>query len=139
MNPRELLKTVYLGDRACKGVYIDGWKSKVSIHIDVISRIRSRSGTWDYYTAEDIADGCLVFTEVTNIRLDPSGPVPNDLINEIKVDDRADVRSGKKGLLFLILVGSVDETGVSTEVTIEVQATGLHLEDPARPGLEIRS
>jgi hypothetical protein len=139
MNPRELLKTVYLGDRACRGVFIEGWKGRVSIHVDVISRIRSRSGTWDYYAAEDISDGCLVFTEVTSIRMDPSGPVPNDSINEIEVHDTMDVPSGKNVLLFLILVGSVDDTGTSTEVTIEIRATGLHLEDPARPGLEIRS
>src|SRR4051812_22809070 len=121
MKPNELLKTVYLGDRACKGIYIESWNGRVSLHVDVISRIRSPSGTWDYYTDEDIPDGRLVFTDVSAIRFDPSGPVPNDLINEIRVADVVrDLRSGEEMVIFVLSVSSVDEAGTPTEVTVEI-------------------
>lgn len=139
MTPAELLKTVYLGDRACKGVYVESWSRRVSLHVDVISRIRSRSGTWDYYTDEDIPDGRLVFTGVTAIRFDPPGPVPNDLIHEIRVTDMRDLRSGKEVFVFILSVSSVDETGTPTEVTLEIHAIDVHLEDPRRPLEVIRS
>lgn len=139
MTVTELLKTIYLGDRSCKGLLIEGWKGRVCLHVDVISRIRSPSGTWDYYAEEDITDGRLVFTGVRSVGLEPSGPLPNDLINEIHVTDVDDLRSGKKTFVFAISIGSVDETGSSTEVTIKIQAEGLHLEDPTRPGEAIRS
>jgi len=139
MTPTELLKTIYLGDRSCKGLLIEGWKSQVALHVDVISRIRSPSGTWDYYTDEDITDGRLVFTGVRRLGLEPSGPLPNDLINEIRVTDVDDLRSGRKAYVFAVFVGSVDEAGSSTEVMIEIEAQGLHLEDPTRPGEVVRS
>jgi hypothetical protein len=139
MSPTELLKTVYLGDRSCKGIFIEGWRGQVSLQVDVISRINSPSETWDFNTEGDITDGRLVFTGVTSICFEPSGPIPNDLINEIRVDNRPDSYSGKKAFTFLISVGSVDEAGTSTEVIIQVQAEGLHLEDPANPGQAIRS
>jgi hypothetical protein len=44
MNPAEFLVTIYLGDRGCKGISIDGWNRQVSIQIDEISRIRSKTG-----------------------------------------------------------------------------------------------
>jgi hypothetical protein len=139
MTPAELLKTIYLGDRACKGIYIDGWNGSVSLHVDVISRIRSPSGTWDYYADEDIPDGRLVFTGVTGIRFDPSGPVPNDLIHEIRVVDVQDLRSGKELFLFVLSISSVDEAGTPTEVKLEIHAANLHLEDPRRAGEVISS
>jgi hypothetical protein len=139
MSAAELLRTIYLGDRACKAILIEGWTGRVSLHVDVISRIRSAAGTWDFYTDEDITDGRLVFTGVKKIKLEPPGPVPNDLINEIQVTDTTDLRSGEKILVFTISVGSVDQTGATTEVMIEIQAGGLHLEDPKRPGEVIRS
>jgi Family of unknown function (DUF6258) len=139
MTPVELLRTVYLGDRSCKAIVIEGWTGRVSLQVDVISRIRSPSGTWDFYADEDIPDGRLVFTEVSRIGLEPSGPVPNDLINEIRVTDVRDLRSGKCAFVFVISVSSVDAAGASTEVTIEIQAEGLHLEDPRKPGEAILS
>ena len=68
MNSSDFIKTIYLGDRACKGVVIDGWNSLVKIHIDNISRIRSLSGNWELYTDEDIENGFIVFEFVESIR-----------------------------------------------------------------------
>ncbi len=129
-----MLATVYLGDRLCTRLVIDGWKEQVSLHVDVISRIRGCRGDWDYYTDEDIVDGRLVFTGVTRLRLEPSGPVPNDLINQIQVLEVNVPQSSRNEFLFRISVGSVDEAGSSNEVLIEIQAKDLHLEDPAKPG-----
>ncbi len=40
MTPSEFLKTVYLGDRACKAVVIDGWRNEIKFNIDCVSRVR---------------------------------------------------------------------------------------------------
>lgn len=138
MTPTELLKTIYLGDRACKMLCIEGWTSKVVVQVDVISRIRSATGTWDYYTDEDIPDGRLVFCGVRQVRIDPPGPLPNDLINELAVTECADTGSGRSSYLFTLSVGSVDEAGASTEVTVEIEADDLHIIDPRVPGTEIK-
>lgn len=138
MTPMELLKTVYLGDRACKAVSIQGWEGRVSVQVNVISRIRGGSGLWGFYTAEDIPDGLLVFAEVRRIRFDPCGPVPNDLINELVVSEIDESNVGKPVYTFRLSVGSVDEAGMFTEVVIEIEARDLYLQDPRTPAREIR-
>ena len=40
MTPIEFEQSIYLGDRLCKAVHIDGNKSEVKIEIDLISRVR---------------------------------------------------------------------------------------------------
>ena len=138
MTPAELLRTIYLGDRACKGIDIQGWQRRVSVLVDVISRIRNPAGTWDFYSDEDIPDGRLVFTGVTAVRFDPSGPVPNDFI-EVSIAETRVLPSGKEEYVFVLAVGSVDDAGMSTEVTVEIHAADFCLEDPRKPGEEIRS
>jgi hypothetical protein len=59
MKPDEFFRTIYLGDRGCKAIVLDGWRDEVKIQIDLISRRRSK--TWDFYSAEDVEDGFLVF------------------------------------------------------------------------------
>ncbi|AKT38868.1 DUF6258 family protein [Chondromyces crocatus] len=139
MGPRDFLKTVYLGDRGCKGVFIDSWRERVTIHVNVISRVRGTSGAWDYYTDEDITDGHLVFTGVKSICFEPSGPLPNDFIYEVLIEEELVSTPGSEMFNASISVGSVGEEEAPTEVVIKIQAKGLHLEDPARPGQEIRS
>jgi len=41
MHPRDFLKTIYLGDRGCKKIIIDGWQGRVLMQVNLISRIRS--------------------------------------------------------------------------------------------------
>jgi len=53
MSPAEFLKTIYLGDRACKSILIDGWNKRIELKVDSISRVRSESGNWDIYTQRD--------------------------------------------------------------------------------------
>ena len=37
MNPTEFLKSIYLGDRACKALLIDSWKKRMAIQVNVVS------------------------------------------------------------------------------------------------------
>lgn len=136
MNPKQLLESVYLGDRACKAVLIDAWRKRVAIQVDVISRLKPETQTWDFHTAADIKDGWLVFTNVRSVRFAPAGPLPNDLINDVSVK-ATDSPGSQPDYLFELSIGSVDDSGNSTEVFVRVEASGLHLEDPAKPGVEI--
>jgi len=138
MNPQQFLKTVYLGDRACKSVMIDSWRKRVVIQVDVISRLRPGTETWDYYTDADIKDGWLVFTEVSDIRFEPAGLLPNDLINDLSVKP-VDLPRAEPACLFEMSIASIDDSGNSTEVHVRIEARGVHLEDPAKPGMEITS
>ncbi len=52
MNIPDFLKTIYLGDRACKSILLDGYENEVKIQIDCISRVRGE--TWDYYNEENL-------------------------------------------------------------------------------------
>ena len=127
----EFLKTIYLGDRACKSMQIDGWNSVVKIQVDCISRVHGEA--WDFGTDEDIEDGFLVFEGVRTFSLSPPGVIPNDLINEIKVESG----SQSKEYRVTLSIDSVDASGKHTEVLLSIDAQGLHLEDPKRPGLKI--
>jgi hypothetical protein len=128
MTPEEFVHTVYLGDRACKSILIDGWERRFILHIDEISRIRD--STWNFYTAEDIPDGRIVLSGMRSARFDPPGFVPNDLINEMSVSEH-EIDGVHR---FRFSVGSVDAGGINTEVMIDVEAEAVRLEDPRRPG-----
>jgi hypothetical protein len=77
LKPPDFLRTIYVGDRACRAIHIESWKTQVALEVDVISRIRSPSGNWEHYSAEDIPGGRIVFSGVETLQLDPSGPLPN--------------------------------------------------------------
>ena len=132
MLPEALLKTIYLGDRACKAIHIEGFAQQVSVQVDEISRIRSSSGLWEYYNEENIIDGFLVFTGVKEISFSPSGPVPNDYISEIKIEN---VDEGY--YRFQLSIASVGSDAQSDEVLVNIVSKGFHLTDPLRPGLVI--
>jgi hypothetical protein len=136
LEPERLLQTIYIGDRACKAVLIDSWKDRVAVQIDVISRLKPGAKTWDFDTEEDIQDGWLVFSEVSAIRFDPPGPLPNDYITSISVKS-ADSPKAFARFLFELSIGSVNEFADSTEVRVLIEANHLHIEDPKRPGVEI--
>ena len=137
LEPREFLKTVYLGDRACKTLTVDCWRRELSLEINLISRIRDQSGRWNYYSAEDIVDGRIVIIGVQSMQLEPSGPLPNDLINEI-VAKPAGLEGAGEDWLFEISINSVAANGTNTEVVLRVVGRDVYLEDPSRRGLRIR-
>lgn len=137
MNPENLLKSIYLGDRTCKALLIDSWNQRVEIQVDIISRLRPGTQAWDFYAERDIKDGRLVFRDVRNIRFEPSGPLPNDYIIDVSVSEIG-APGDSVNYAFGISVGSVDSAGNSTEVHLRIEASGLHLEDPLNPGVEIR-
>jgi hypothetical protein len=117
---------------------IDSWRNRVGVQVDVISRLKPGSSTWDFYDGADIKDGWLVFSGVQSLRFEPPGPVPNDLINDISV--RPVVSDPTQPVSqFELSIGSVDHTGTSTEVLVRIEAVGVHLEDPLKPGDEITS
>ncbi|MGT2443457.1 DUF6258 family protein [Ensifer adhaerens] len=82
MKPDDFLNSIYLGDLACKAILLDGWRKEVKIQIDAISRVRGE--TWDFYSAEDVVDGFLVFEGVDHISFDPPGNMPNDDFGDIE-------------------------------------------------------
>lgn len=122
MNPEKLLSTLYLGDRACKKILIDGWNNRFCIQVNLISRIKENTNSWDYYSDEDVENGWLVFTGISFIKFVPDGCIPNDLINQIKVEKL------KEKYIFDISVDSVSETGERKEVIIQVNAQEIYIE-----------
>jgi hypothetical protein len=133
MDPIALLNTVYLGDRGCKAMIIDGWRNRVAIQIDLISRLEPGTKEWNFYSKQDIADGALVFTDVTSLTFEPPGPLPNDFILDYSA------RTLGENILFEFSIASGDLSGESQTVCVRILARGLHLEDPARPGVQITS
>jgi hypothetical protein len=134
MNIIEFLRTIYLGDRSCRSILIDGWNSELKLQVSCISRVRSK--TWNYYTDEDIEDGHMVFGNVSFISFDPQGFLPDDLINSIE----AHVIDQQSGTCEVKLsIDSVDSKGFRTEVVVTIHADTLSLETNDAPAVRITS
>ena len=132
MDIVEFLQTIYVGDRGCKSVLIDCWNSEIKIQVTCISRVRT--GNWDYYSAEDLSEGFIVFEGVKEVIFEPSGFLPNDIINGIGAEALVGDKSKYK---IVINVDSVDLRGDRTEVEIQIRADSMALEDRDKPGQRI--
>jgi len=133
MRAEELLASIYLGDRCCMGFIADTRADLFSIRVDCISRVRSESGHWEFYTAEDIEQGYIVFAGLGRVVFDPSGRLANDLIHSLSV-----VGVTQDGLTQFELLadwGGLAPPPITTKVLIE--AREVYLSDPRRPGLKI--
>lgn len=135
MRVDQFLATVYLGDRACKSVTVDGWRERVTLVIDEISRVRSESGNWEFYNDENIKDGLLVFSGVESFSLTPPGPLPSSYV-DIESIELIDDGRGLFRVKFAV-GGYQPLSGAIQMQLIEVAAKRVHLEDPLRPGIEI--
>jgi hypothetical protein len=133
----EMAKTLYLGDRACKRIIIDGWRRLFAIEVNRISRIRNPSGEWGFYSDEDIVDGMIVFEGVSSFEFAPSGFVPSDWIEFVTVDQLSERSAGASEFKAVLSLGAIDQQGNAKEVSLTVCASSLHLEDPSRPGVKI--
>ena len=128
MDVKKFVESIYLGDRACKKIFIDSWNQELSIEVDTISRIRSADGNWDYYDAEDIENGQLVFRKVKKFFFDENGNIPNDRINSF------DVSNGENGnYCFILFVDSVADDGTNCEVQLKIVAEFIGLRNPHNP------
>ncbi|WP_412022577.1 DUF6258 family protein [Burkholderia cepacia] len=123
-NPANFLKSIYLGDRVCKAISLDTWNAVVRIRIDVISRIRSDSGNWEFHKDEDVENGSLVFGDVKAFSMSPDGLLPNDLVNSVSIAPA----EGNGLWNFRMGVDSVDENGCAQEVQIAIVARTLWIE-----------
>lgn len=117
----DLLKTIYLGDRACKSIKVDGWNDTVVVEVDCISRVRGAQ--WDYYNDENLDDGLLVFEDVRSIEFQPPGLIPDDLFG----DFRAEPSSVPGRWKIALEIGS--SKGGAVEITID--AASMHLRNAA--------
>jgi hypothetical protein len=131
MKPDDFLNSIYLGDRACKAILLDGWKKEVKIQIDAISRVRGE--TWDFYSAEDVVDGFLVFEGVDHISFDPPGNMPNDDFGDIEF-------LGFEGGRFTVMLdmGFCDEVGTYGSVKTTIRAKAVAIEKPGEESARIR-
>ena len=139
MNPVTFVETIYLGDRFCKKIVIDSWNRKVSIQVNQVSRIRNPSGSWNFYTDEDIEDGSIVLSEVEYFSMSPEGLIPNDYIEcEVELLHDKSHSLGSPKYLFTFHIGCVNAFAHSQQVTIKIIAEDIHLEDPGKPGILIK-
>ncbi len=129
MKPDEFLNSIYLGDRACKAIVLDGWREEVKIQIDSISRLRS--GTWN--VDENVRDGFLVFEGVDHVSFDPPGRIPNDEIGSIEF-------VGYDGERFTIVIelGAADESSDYGFIKTTIRAKAVAIEKPGEESARIR-
>lgn len=128
----QFIKSIYLGDRACKGFRLDSHNHEFRIFVDEISRVRSVDGAWNFYNEENLEDACIVFAQVETVRVKMTGPMPNDYVELLGVQE------AKGRLEFQVELGCVGADGLTVPETIEIIAGDIYLESAEQPGVKIR-
>jgi hypothetical protein len=136
LHMRQFLKVLYLGGRRCTRITMDGARSRLELHVNVVSRVDEPRG--DLSTDEDIVDGVLVFADVAAMALAPRAPIPDDYIEGVVLVDSRSRSGGAAKWTFLICLGAVDKQARSTAVTLTVEADDFYIEDPRAPGVPVR-
>ena len=131
-DPSEFIRSIYLGDRACKSILMDGWTAEVRVQVDLISRVRGE--TWNYYNAENLENGFIVFEGVRRIEWDANGKIPNDAFEKFTVERCV---TGESEYIFRMEIASCDEESKFTPVHIAIYADAIALE-AQNGGLRIR-
>lgn len=124
IDAQELIGSVYLGDRACTGISIDSWESKIHIRTDSVL-IKKKYEELKEIPELDVPNGQLVLENVTYFSMEPKGFIPNDYINELNVT----YESLSDLLIFNLSISSVNEKGLSTEVILEIHADNISICD----------
>jgi len=132
LNVEEFLKTIYLGDRYCTKIVLDGSNNNVEIHVNQISRIRDDAGQWNLYYDEDIVNGVIVITNVEKIAFDESGLMPNDQLYDIYAE-----KLDNNSYEFVIEASNIDEDANSKDVMIKIIGGGIYISDPKRLNVRI--
>ena len=123
MNPIEIFKTIYLGDRSIKKIIIDGYNENVAIQFDLISKVPKGKSIWDFYSDEDIENGYLTFVSVRTIKILPLGAIANDYISSIDISEKGN------SFLAIISAGGYDTNRNRCEVVIEIVFSELKIEN----------
>ncbi len=124
MDPSQFIRSVYMGDRTCKSIVIDGWKAEVRLQLDCISRVRG--DTWNYYRDEDLPDGIIVLEGAKKIEWDSNNRIPNDAMIALPFEP---CPTQETKYIFHIEIASGDEkTGEFTPVRISILANGIALQ-----------
>lgn len=134
MNLEKFLETIYVGDRFVKSIIIDSQRKEIKIQINLISRIRSDDGMWNFYNDENIKDGLIVFTDVETFSFNPQGIIPNDELYDWKIRKMLEDESQYEIELYM---GSYNKYGECKEVKLKLKAKGVYLEDPLNPEIKI--
>ncbi|WP_291581518.1 DUF6258 family protein [Clostridium sp. UBA6640] len=134
MNLEKFLETIYVGDRFVKSIIIDSQRKEIKIQINLISRIRSDDGMWNFYNDENIKDGLIVFTDVETFSFNPQGIIPNDELYDWKIRKMFEDESQYEIELYM---GSYNKYGECQEVKLKLKAKGVYLEDPLNPEIKI--
>jgi hypothetical protein len=124
MNPKEFANTIYLGDRGCEEIIIDTIKSLVRIKIDLISRIRSPDGQWNYYQDENIENGYIVFCGINSFKINSNGLLPNDFIISLEVEPFNEEDDSWKSSFKVVGMHGMD----SEEVELSMIFSTMHIE-----------
>jgi len=131
-----MIESIYLGDRGVTKIEIDNEASELRVHVDVLSRIRSPTGQWDFYADEDIERAVIVFEGVSHLAMNSSGGMPDDFIHELAFVERAGLDSVAR-----LVVGCTARPGSTPgphEACFVVTFRAVHLLDPRQPGIKIR-